>query len=138
MPTKRAPKDKPTVSTVPTAGYSAAGTWKAPAGTAETESAREAVKAMVAGKMFVRVANVNPPAPMSAWLKVTSQKSGHFVYLPLPIRLIQQIPDEKGGGCLVRGAQGDEATAKENIVEVLTALNGYPVGGDVSSWSLEK
>jgi len=90
---------------------------------------------MVTGKMFVRVANVNP-APMSAWLKITSQKSGHFVYLPLPIRLIQQIPDEKGGGCLIRGAQGDEATAKENIIEILTALNGYPVGGDVSSCAL--
>lgn len=129
MPTKRTPKEKP-------AAPAAEGTWKAPAGTDETDPAKDAVKsAMVAGKMFVRVASVNP-APMSAWLKVTSQKSGHFVYLPLPIRLIQQIPDEKGGGCLIRGAQGDEATAKENIVEILTALNGYPVGGDVSSWSL--
>lgn len=73
---------------------------------------------------------------MSGWLKVTSQKSGYFVFVPLPIRLIHQIPDEKGGGCIVRGAHGDESTTKENIVEILGALNGYPVGGDVSYWSL--
>ncbi len=74
--------------------------------------------------------------PMSGWLKVTSIKTGYTVLVPLPIRLIHQIPDEKGGGCIVRGAHGDEATAKESIVQILTALNGYPVGGDISTWAL--
>ena len=70
----------------------------------------------------------------SAWLKVTSQRTGFHVYVPLPIRLIQQIPDARGGGCIVRGAHGDEATTKENIVEILEALNGYPIGGAASCW----
>lgn len=75
-------------------------------------------------------------APSSLWLKVTSKKNGLFVYLPLPIRLIQQLPDEQGGGCLVRGAHGDESTTRENIVEIFNMLNACPVSGDISSWSL--
>lgn len=74
---------------------------------------------------------------MSGWLKVTSQKSGYFIFVPLPIRLIHQIPDDKGGGCIVRGANGDESTTKESVTEILEALNGYPVGGAASTWASE-
>lgn len=70
-----------------------------------------------------------------AWLPVTSPKSGHIVYVPLPIRLIVQIPDEKGGGCIIRGAHGDEQSTKENIVEILGLLGGFPLK-PASSWSL--
>lgn len=75
------------------------------------------------------------PLPQSAWLQVTSLKTGWKVFVPLPIRLIQQIPDEKGGGCLIRGAHGDETTSRENIVEVLGMLNGYSLT-DAACWSL--
>ena len=40
---------------------------------------------------------------MSPWLPVTSKKTGYKVFVPLPIRLIQQPPDSEGG-CIVRGA----------------------------------
>jgi len=73
--------------------------------------------------------------PHSGWLPVTSLKSGYTVFVPLPIRLIHQIPDNKGGGCIVRGAHGDEATARESVLEVLGMLNGYPLK-TVSTWSL--
>jgi hypothetical protein len=87
---------------------------------------------------FSAKVTIQPPvlvAP-SLWLKVTSKKTGLFVYLPLPIRLIQQLPDEQGGGCLVRGACGDESTTKENIVEIFSMLNACLVSGDISCWSL--
>lgn len=84
----------------------------------------------------LNMVTATPLINMSGWLKVTSQKTGYFVYVPLPIRLIVQLPDEKGGGCIVRGAHGDESTTKESIVEILKALNGYPVGGWASSWCL--
>lgn len=69
------------------------------------------------------------------WLKVTSKNTGRLNYLPLPIRLIQQIPDEEGGGCIVTGAHGDMSTAKESIIEILDLLGGYAIGG-ASAWSI--
>lgn len=70
------------------------------------------------------------------WLPVTSKKSGYKVFLPLPIRLIQQIPDAQGGGCIVRGYYGDECITTENIVEVLRMMNGAPLGEGASCWEI--
>lgn len=76
-------------------------------------------------------------SPASPWLPITSKKTGLQVLLPLPIRMIQRLPAENGhdGGCLVRGAHGDESTAKESVLEILEMLNGYPLG-DVAEWRL--
>jgi hypothetical protein len=82
----------------------------------------------------VRMSTVVPG--MSPWLPVTSKKTGYKIFVPLPIRLIQQIPDSEGGGCIVRGAEGDEATAKESIVQILDWLGGFPLGEGASSWAI--
>lgn len=87
------------------------------------------------GQCEVRMSVVAPG--MSAWLRVTSKKTGYLVFVPLPIRLIHQLPDSEGGGCIVRGAHGDEATATETIVEILDVLGGYPLQG-ASAWSIAK
>lgn len=75
--------------------------------------------------------------PTAPWLPVTSKKTGLLVLLPLPIRMIQRLPAENGadGGCLIRGAHGDESTAKESVLEILGMLNGYALGA-VSEWYL--
>lgn len=86
-------------------------------------------------KFYAIQMNVSIPE-VEFWLPVTSQKTGHKVFLPLPIRLITQLPDEKGGGCIVRGAYGDESTAKENICEILRVLNGVPIGKGASCWEI--
>lgn len=84
---------------------------------------------------WLKVSTVSLPET-SLWLRVTSLKTGYDVYVPLPIRLIQVIPTKDGqGGCLVRGAHGDETTAKEGILEILGRLNGAPLGG-ASEWQL--
>lgn len=80
----------------------------------------------------VRMATVVPG--MSPWLPVTSKKTGYRVFVPLPIRLIHQIPDSEGGGCIVRGVHGDEATAKESIVQILDWIGGFPLREGASSW----
>lgn len=72
---------------------------------------------------------------MTQCLRVTSKKTGHAIYLPLPIRLIEQVPDAEGGGCIVRGAYGDTSTAKEGICKILDRLSWIPLDG-ASEWAL--
>ena len=109
---------------------------KRPSKSAATKSAATTAEKLGDAKKYDVNVTMRVAVPgMCAWLKVTSQKSGYFVYVPLPIRLIHQIPDKKGGGCIVRGAHGDESTAKESIVEIMEALNGYPIGGAISTWA---
>jgi hypothetical protein len=71
------------------------------------------------------------PGAASPWLRVTSEKTGLAVYLPLPIRLIQELPS---GGSLVTGAHGDVSTAKESPLAILDMLNGVPLGGRSEWW----
>lgn len=68
------------------------------------------------------------------WLQVTGQESGSNIFIPLPIRLITQL-SETEGGCIVRGAHGDEVKTKENILQILDRLNGFPLRS-ASVWSL--
>lgn len=70
------------------------------------------------------------------WIPLTSKKDGNKVFLPLPIRMIRQVPTEKGGGCVVRGYYGDECVTKENICEILRVLNGVPLGEGASCWEI--
>lgn len=74
---------------------------------------------------------------MSAWAPFTDPTE-RKVFIPLPIRLIVQIPDNDGAGCIIKSCHGDEIRVRENIVEVLTILNGYPLGEGASSWSIAK
>jgi len=64
---------------------------KAPLPTA-AEAKDHKAKAREALQNFSVTMRVAAPSA-SPWLKVTSQKTGLFVFVPLPIRLIHQIPD---------------------------------------------
>lgn len=73
---------------------------------------------------------------VTLFLPLTGKKTNRRVYLPLPIRLIQEMTEIEGGGCLVRGYYGDECLAAEDIVEIFTLLGAASLGEGVSSWHL--
>lgn len=82
-----------------------------------------------------KLAVARPGASVTIFLPLTSKKTNRRVYLPLPIRLIQEMTELEGGGCLVRGYYGDEVLAQENIVDILTMIGACSLGG-VASWNL--
>lgn len=98
-----------------------------------TASKKEAPQEVYTAQIKIFTGSVLDP---SYWLPVTSKKTGFKVFVPLPIRLIQQIPEEQGGGCMVRGAHGDESTTKENILQILDMLNAHPLGSGAGFWQL--
>ena len=105
-------------------------------GMIQATSADEKAPASDKSKVYALTMRFSFPEP-NGWLRVTSAKTERDVYVPLPIRLIQVIPPEgdNPGGCLIRGAHGDEALSKEGIIEILNRLNGYALGG-AHEWAL--
>lgn len=91
---------------------------------------------LLKGEMLSYVATQMKFPAMSFWIPLTSKKNENKVFVPLPIRLIQQIPEEKGGSCVVRGVYGDDILVAENICEIFRVLNGTPIGKGAACWEL--
>lgn len=91
---------------------------------------------LLKGETLAYVATQMKFPEMSFWIPLTSKRNGNKVFIPLPIHLIQQISEEKGGGCVVRSKYGDEILVTENICEIFRVLNGTPIGKGAACWEL--
>jgi hypothetical protein len=95
---------------------------------AEIEQGNAEAAALDPSKMKVGTIQVRMAFPdAKPWLQVTGAESGRNIFVPLPIRLITQLSLDAADGCIVRGAHGDEVKTKENILEILDRLGGYPL-----------